>query len=101
MRLCDSKRASTKLRSKPRRQIWDERNSVHRRSTGSQREEDASMEFRSGVGMTPRGEDQNPRHADFRIHAANNRLKLALERGTCDAGGGTRTPDTRIMIPLL
>jgi len=40
------------------------------------------------------------RRADMRIRA-NYLEKRGIRRYVDDAGGGTRTPDTRIMIPLL
>jgi hypothetical protein len=50
--------------------------------------------------------DQAVRSASLRLatrgaQVAKPPVNTAISRQSGDAGGGTRTPDTRIMIPLL
>jgi hypothetical protein len=51
-------------------------------------------------------EERSPKSARTVTHSPRTgprtiRTKIPLSREKSDAGGGTRTPDTRIMIPLL
>jgi hypothetical protein len=54
-----------------------------------------------GIALTCVGHQSNPGHPETVSACFDGLLARAETPANEDAGGGTRTPDTRIMIPLL